>query len=104
MYFYPFLGLHELRLSVCYAFRVDVPPFCPCLHLLLASLSVLRMDSQASDGANSGLLEAKISAQTKQKKGYLPFNRLEHMQLMNMINDDVLTRYAVGFLRNKLLS
>lgn len=56
-------------------------------------ISVLRTDSRTSDeGEGEGLLEAKIRAQTAQDKGFLPFNRLEYMQLMNMITDDVLMR------------
>eukprot|EP00752_Nemacystus_decipiens_P015606 g13929.t1 len=56
--------------------------------------SVLRTDSRTSDEGN-GLLEAKIKAKTAQDKGYLPYNRLEYMQLMNMVTDDVITRFII---------
>lgn len=65
-----------------------------CLHISLPPCptpSVLRTDSRTSDEGH-GLLEAKIRAQAAQDKGYLPFNRLEYMQLMTMITDDVLMR------------
>lgn len=58
---------------------------------LSAIRSVLRTDSRTSD-EGAGLLEAKIRAQTAQERGYLPYNRLEYMQLMNMITDDVVMR------------
>eukprot|EP00903_Cladosiphon_okamuranus_P010271 g9725.t1 len=58
--------------------------------------SVLRTDedegSRTADEGN-GLLEAKIRAQAAQDQGCLPFNRLEYMQLMNMITDDVVMRH-----------